>query len=66
MTLQALFDKDPALISDTEIDQIVNSMREARRLWALEESSAKTQGRKPNPHAAKLPPIDLDELEIKI
>lgn len=45
--LQELFNRDPLSLSTQDIEKIVAVMREQRKAFLAEESSAKAQGRAP-------------------
>lgn len=46
LTLDQLFEKDPAELSEEEMHQIVVELRKGRAKWAEEDRAAKTQGRR--------------------
>lgn len=47
-SLDELFSRDPLSLSDSDVDQIVDSLRAHRRLWAQEEKSSKKAGTRTN------------------
>jgi hypothetical protein len=60
-SLADLFAEDPLNLTDADVDQMTAAMRKARANWVAEETSARAQGRKPNPASAN---IKLDDLDI--
>ena len=40
-SLQELFDKDPLLLTDPDVERIVTELRKARDLWAVAEKKGK-------------------------
>lgn len=62
-SLDELFDADPSSITDTELDSLVDLMRQARKRWQEEEESAKRSGRRAN-HTKGLSLSDLGTLDL--
>ena len=73
-TLEELFDKDPLLLTDSDVEKIVQELRAKRLAWAIEEQQARTAGTRPKPSAGvKAPKPDaaskkafLANLDIKL
>lgn len=63
-----LFLKDPELLLDTELDEIVATLQAKRKEWYAEENEAKTQERRARPSKGTKSPSDLnvslDDLDI--
>lgn len=45
-TLDLLFERDPAELSDQDMDRIVAQYRERRMEWKKEDSTSKSQGKR--------------------
>lgn len=45
-SISEIFAKDPKELTDAEVDRMIVHFREKRLLWATEETSAKTEGRR--------------------
>lgn len=56
-----LFQKDPELLTDEDIDQIVLTLRANRQRWQAEEAEAATQERKPRRAAG----VNIKSLDLK-
>ncbi len=59
--ISELFEKDPRLVTDEELDLIVARFREKRELFVKEEKEAKVKGRRTD---MKQGVKSLDELDI--
>jgi hypothetical protein len=56
-SLQELFDKDPLLLTDSDIEKIVTELRAQRGRWVLAEKKGK---KKEAPKNISLADLDLD------
>lgn len=60
-TLNELFDRDPAEITDEELEKVIVYLREKREKWTQEEKE-----KKPRAKAKAGPKPALDELDIEL
>lgn len=61
LRLGDLFQKDPNLLTDEEIDKIVAELRANRIRWQQEEAQAATEERKPKRSAG----VNIKSLDLK-
>ena len=45
-TLNELFNRNPVELSDQDVQKITDYLRERRKIWAAEETSSRSQGRR--------------------
>lgn len=65
-SLEELFARDPEKLSDQDIAMICTELRAKRLQWANEESTAKTQERRPRATKGAKLKVDLKQLTIKL
>ncbi len=53
-TLSELFSRDPMNLSNQDLDKIISTMRESRKLWLKDEEKAKAEGKPTRSSAGKV------------
>lgn len=60
-SLSSIFEKDPLLLTDTDVERIVVEQRDQRKNWAQKEKS--TRG---SPKRAAPSDLNIDQLDIQL
>lgn len=64
-SLNDLFSRDPANLSDGDIDKMVDTLRKTRRVWAREQEAKKKQSRKsPEQQKEEANNLSLNDIDL--